>query len=159
MKSYKTYSDSAYLKKEDFPEPETLTIEEVREEEVTAPGKEAKLRVVLYFAEVEKGLVLNQSNGLVLELLTKSEDPEKWVGTRVRVFNDPTVEFGGKRVGGIRLAPVRKPAQRKPAVAKPVFNKPVQPAPTNEKLDAANTDLVEAAAGKQAEEDTDETPY
>src|SRR5262245_57914592 len=31
MKSYKTYSESAYLKKEDFPEPETLTITEVRE--------------------------------------------------------------------------------------------------------------------------------
>jgi hypothetical protein len=148
MKSYKTYSDSAYLKKEDFPEPETLTVKEAREEEVQAPGKESKLRVVLYFEELEKGLVLNQANGLTLELMTKHDDPEKWAGTRVRAYNDPTVEFGGKRVGGIRLAPLRKPPQAKP-IPRPVIPSPSKP------LDDANTELAEAATGQ----DTDDIPY
>ena len=128
MKSYKAYSDSEYLKKEDFPEPETLTICEVREEEVTAPGKDPKLKVVIYFEERQKGCVLNLANGAVLEAMTGSADPDKWVGTRVRVYNDPTVTFGGQQVGGIRFARVRPlpqqhgaPVQPPPAPAKPVF--------------------------------------
>jgi hypothetical protein len=158
MKSYKTYSDSAYLRKEDFPEPETLTIKEVREEEVQAPGKESKLKIVIYFEEYEKGVVLNQANGLVLELLTGYDDPEKWVGVRLRVYHDPTVEFGGKRVGGIRFAALRrKPVPPKSTRTKSI-PRPVIPAPSKP-LAAGNTDLVEAAAGKQAEEDTDEIPY
>ena len=129
MKSYKAYSDSEYLKKEDFPEPETLTICEVREEEVTAPGKETKLKVVIYFDERQKGCVLNLANGAVLELITKTDIPDKWIGTRVRVYHDPNVEFGGKKVGGIRFAPVRKPMPPRggktvkppPAPSRPVF--------------------------------------
>ena len=129
-KSYKAYSDSTYLRKEDFPEPETLTICEVREEEVTAPGKEPKLKVVIYFEERQKGCVLNLTNGLVLELMTGTADPSKWVGVRVRVFNDPTVAFGGQPTGGIRFAsPVRRPVlphrdepiESSPAPAKPVL--------------------------------------
>ena len=107
MKSYKTYNDSAYLKKEDFPKPEILTISEVREEEVTAPGKKPQTKIVLYLNEVEKGLVLNLANGEVLSGLTGTEDPEKWVGQRVEAYNDPHVMYAGKRVGGLRL---REPA-------------------------------------------------
>jgi len=123
LKSYKAYSDSEYLRKEDFPEPETLTIAEVREEEVQAPGKEPKLKVILYFEERQKGLVLNLANGAVLELITKSDLPDKWVGTRVRVYHDPNVEFGGKKVGGIRIASVRKPVppRQGESVNRPVF--------------------------------------
>jgi hypothetical protein len=107
MKSYKTYSDSAYLKKEDFPEPETLTIDEVCEEEVTAPGRKPKLKLVLSFEGIDKGLVLNQANGDALFEMTGQDDPAKWVGRRVEVYHDPNVTYAGKRVGGIRL---RKPA-------------------------------------------------
>jgi hypothetical protein len=107
MKSYRTYNDSAYLKKEDFPEPETLTISEVREEEVTAPGKKPKQKIILYFDGMNKGLVLNQANGDALFELTGYDDPEKWIGTRVQVYCDPNVKYAGKKVAGIRL---RKPA-------------------------------------------------
>jgi hypothetical protein len=123
--SYKAYSDSEYLKKEDFPEPETLTVCEVREEEVTAPGKEPKLKVILYFEERQKGLVLNLANGAVLELMTGTADPTKWIGTRVRVYHDPSVTFGGQQVGGIRLAPVRNPSP--PKAGEPI-RRPIIPA-------------------------------
>jgi hypothetical protein len=53
--------------------------------------------------------------------MTGTDIPDKWVGTRVRVFNDPTVTFGGQQVGGIRFARVRQPS---PAPAKPVFQSP-----------------------------------
>jgi hypothetical protein len=107
MKSYKTHSDSAYLKKEDFPEQETLTINEVRDEEVTAPGKKPKRKLVLSFDGIDKGLVLNQANGDALFEMTGHDDPEQWVGQRVEAYNDPHVTYAGKRIGGIRL---RKPA-------------------------------------------------
>ena len=106
MKSYKSYSDSAYLKKEDFPKPETLTIDEVREEEVTPLGGKPKLKLVLSFDGIDKGLVLNQANGDALFEMTGQDDPAKWVGRRVEVYHDPSVTYAGKRVGGIRL---RKP--------------------------------------------------
>jgi hypothetical protein len=108
MNSYKTYNDSAYLRKEDFPLQRILTVSDVREEEVTAPGKKPKRKIVIYLEEVEKGLVLNQANGDVLFEMTGFEDPEQWIGQRVEVYNDPNVTYAGKRVGGIRL---REPAR------------------------------------------------
>jgi hypothetical protein len=116
MKSYKAYSESAYLKKEDFPSPEILTISEVREEEVTAPGKKPKPKIVLYFNGIEKGLVLNQANGDALFDMTGQDDPEKWVGQHVEAYNDPHVVYAGKRVGGIRL---REPAAKEDLVVDP----------------------------------------
>jgi hypothetical protein len=116
MKSYKTYSDSAYLKKEDFPKPEIHTIEDVREEEVTAPGKKPKAKLILYFDGIDKGLVLNQANGDTLFEITGTDDPEQWFGTRVEVYNDHNVMYAGKKLGGIRLrqappAPAATPAE------------------------------------------------
>jgi len=83
MKSYKAYSDSTYLRKEDFPQAETLTIDEVREEEVTPLGGTPKLKVVVSFEGIDKGLVLNQANGDALFEMTGQDDPAKWVGRRV----------------------------------------------------------------------------
>jgi hypothetical protein len=106
MKSYKTYSDRAYLAKEDFPTPEVLTIQEVREERVKAQGKPEKSKVVLYFKGLDRGLINNLTNGQVLHGMSGSDDPERWVGQTVEVFVDPNVMFGGERKGGIRLRPV-----------------------------------------------------
>lgn len=110
MKSYKTYNDSAYLKKEDFPSPEVLTISEVREEQVTAPGDKPKAKVVLYFNDRDKGLVLNQANGDALFDITGDDDPEKWIGRSVEAYNDRNVMYAGKRVGGVRLREPAPPA-------------------------------------------------
>jgi hypothetical protein len=117
MKSYRAYSDSRYLKKEDFPRPEVLTIIKVREEKVTAPGEKPKDKVVLYFNGKDKGLVLNQTNGDVLFELTGSEDPEKWIGVRVEVYCEPNVPYAGKKVGGVRLReppPAEVPPEKEP---------------------------------------------
>jgi hypothetical protein len=103
MKSYKSYSSSRYVRKEDCPL--IGTISEAREEEVAAPGKTAEKKPVLYFAEFEKGLVCNQANGDTLFELTGYDRPDQWRGVRVELVNDPRVTYGGKRVGGIRLRP------------------------------------------------------
>jgi hypothetical protein len=136
MKSYKSYSESAYLRKEDFPEPEVVTIVEAREEQVTAPGKKPKDKIVLYFRELDKGLVTNMAHGDALFDMTGSDDPEDWTGQRVELYHDPSVAYAGKRVGGIRLRAVRKPVikQRPAKISEP----------SDDDIDDVNAELANA---------------
>jgi hypothetical protein len=49
MKSYRSYSDGQYLKQWDFPNPVFGTVTDAQEKQISAPGKPAKLKLVLYF--------------------------------------------------------------------------------------------------------------
>jgi hypothetical protein len=111
MKSYKSYSDGSYLKKDDVSSPQTWTIVDVKERLIATPGKKPKPKLVLFFAGSSKGLVLNMSNGDTLFDMTGQEDPEEWIGQSVELYVDETVNYAGKRVGGIRL---RKPTKKEP---------------------------------------------
>jgi hypothetical protein len=106
MKSYRAYGDGNYLKKEDVTPPQVWTINNVEERTVTAPGKEPKEKLVLFFDGTQKGLVLNMTNGDALYDMTGDDDPEEWIGQRVELYVDDTVAYVGKRIGGGRL---RKP--------------------------------------------------
>jgi hypothetical protein len=106
MKNYRSYGDGQYLKKADVIPPLTVTINDVVERLIAAPGKEPKERLVLLFNETRKGLVLNMSNGDALFEITGHPDAEEWIGERVELFCDDNVAYAGKRVGGVRL---RKP--------------------------------------------------
>jgi hypothetical protein len=121
MKSYKAYSESAYLKKEDFPDPEVDTIVEAQEENVTAPGKKPKAKIVLYFEGRDKGLVLNMENGDRLFEITGTDNPEKWIGTSVELYHEPNVTYGGKRIGGLRLRKSQETAARENRRPEPVL--------------------------------------
>jgi hypothetical protein len=96
---------SKYLKKEDCPL--DLTISEVRQEDVALQGSsKPDLCWVLYFEEVEKGLILNTTNGTILFENTGSDggdDGSPWIGVKVSLYNDKNVMFAGKRIGGIRI--------------------------------------------------------
>jgi hypothetical protein len=106
MKSYRAYGDGSYLKKDDVSPPQVWTITDVKEQTVTAPGKEPKDKLVLFFDGTQKGLVLNMTNGDALYDMTGQDDPEEWIGQRVELFVDDAVAYAGKRIGGVRL---RKP--------------------------------------------------
>lgn len=108
MKSYKAYGDGAFLTKADVSPPQVWTITDVKEQTVTAAGKEPKDKLVLFFNETKKGLVLNMSNGDALYDMTGHDDPEEWIGQRVELFVDENIAYAGKRVGGVRL---RKPEE------------------------------------------------
>jgi hypothetical protein len=108
MRSYKSFSDGSFLRKADVAESPVWTITNVEERVVTAPGKEPKDKLVLFFDGTKKGLVLNMSNGDTLCELTGHEDPEEWIGQTVQLYVDDTVAYAGKRVGGVRL---RKPKE------------------------------------------------
>lgn len=104
----------SYLKKEDAPTPMLLTISGVKEEQV-GHGDDSDLRAVCYFAEVEKGLVLNVTAIRVLEEVFGTDDSDAYCGKKIVVFTDPDIEFGGKRVGGLRI---RAPRNQAPVAAR-----------------------------------------
>jgi hypothetical protein len=114
-KSWKAYVGAAkYLKKEDISEPVDKELLWVKEEEVTAPGKDTATRIVAYFEGLSKGLVLNTENGLALAEITGTDDPNQWKDVMVQLYVDPDVKYANKKVGGIRLRvpePVAVPVQ------------------------------------------------
>ena len=81
-----------------------------------------RMRFVLFFEGIDKGLVLNAVNKdrLVAAL---GRPPVKWLNASVGIYVDPDVVFGGKKTGGIRLRvleafqakPAPKPAPKKTA--------------------------------------------
>lgn len=115
---------SKFLKKEDFPAPEVLSIKHVALEEV---GR-GESRWVLYFREKAKGIVLNATKIKQLEA-RYGDDTDDWTGQRVKVEHDPTVMMGTQVVGGIKFtmpsgnAP--RPAAPPPPPVEDDFNDPV----------------------------------
>lgn len=104
------YPPSKYLGAQDFPQPVIATIAGVSPENFKAQGqREAETRWVLYFKELPKGLKLNTTNIKTLEA-GFGEESDLWVGKRVKVFNDPTIQMAGKTVGGVRLKCPSAPA-------------------------------------------------
>jgi hypothetical protein len=110
---------SKFLKKEDFPQPEVLTIKDCSLEEV---GK-ADTRWVLFFKEKAKGVVLNVTKIKQLEA-AYGDDTDDWVGKKVKLSHDPTVMMGTQQVGGIKM--------QLPSGLPPVQPRAPQPAPAGE---------------------------
>jgi hypothetical protein len=100
---------SKFLKKEDFPTPEVLTIKDVSLEEV---GK-GDTRWVLWFKEKAKGIVLNVTKIKQLEA-AYGDDSDMWINRKVRVSHDPTVMMGTQQVGGIKFEFSRQAAPPPP---------------------------------------------
>lgn len=106
---------SKYLAASDFDEDQTLTIRDWRQDEFDGDkGKESK--VILFFDETEKGLVLNKTNWSSIEKVTGSDDTDDWIGKKVTFFATE-VPFGSEMVWSIR---VRTP---KPKSGGSAFNK------------------------------------
>jgi len=97
---------SKYLVVADIPSPVVATIRAVVPEQFrsrdSSQGKSTKW--IMYFAEAQKGLTLNST---IIKVMAAAfgEQSEQWVGKKVRLYVDRTVEFGGRVVGGIRIQP------------------------------------------------------
>lgn len=119
--------NSRYLSRADVATPILVTIKSVVQEDVGMEGEAEKLRWVMYFAEAEKGLVLNSTNGQLIAQFLKSDETDHWIGQKVVLYDDPSVSFGGKLTGGVRA---RAPRGQAAAASKPIFTPkpaPVEP--------------------------------
>jgi len=107
--------ESKYLKGDDFPEPEVVTIQGFKKVNMAKEGQEVHYKWLCKFKEFERPMVANKTNLKRMAKIFDSENTDNWIGKRVELFYDENVEMAGEIVGGLR---VRKapppPAERKP---------------------------------------------
>jgi len=103
---------SKFLRKEDCEDEIAVTMKSVELEDMPNNSDAGEQRWVLYFKELEKGLVLNTTTIRVLEKAF-GPDSDDWISKRVILYTDPTVAFKGQIVGGLRLRPMKTPAPAK----------------------------------------------
>lgn len=96
-------SNSNYLKKDDVGEDGMiLTIKGFKSESIDGDdGKEEK--VVMYFEEDVKPMVVNRTNSQLIGICTGAKHAGEARGKKIVVYNDPTISFGGKITGGLRV--------------------------------------------------------
>lgn len=82
--------------------PRVVTIRACTLENMARGGSTPDQKWVMWFAEVPKGLRLNNTTLRYLEQYL-GPNSEAWSGQRVKLYVDPTVQFGGQMVGGVRL--------------------------------------------------------
>lgn len=125
--------ESNFLKKEDCGNGILVTIKTVSQENVAKSGAPEELKWCVHFGELEKPMVLNNTNAQLIAQIAKSEETDHWTGVKVVLFHDPSVSYGGKIIGGIRVrAPRGKAAQQQNAPAPP---KPAPlPVPTEDPI-------------------------
>lgn len=111
--------ESKFLKKEDVGRGALGTIESCVRMNVAKEGADPELKWCLTFSDIDKPLVLNQTNIQLCAKIIGSEDTDQWPGKRIVLYTDPNVSFQGKLIGGIRVrAP--KPGATMPAPPQPV---------------------------------------
>jgi hypothetical protein len=84
--------------------------------ETIGQGAEASEKIVLYFAETKKGLVLNKTNAGTITKVLGSDDTDDWMDRKIRLVATD-VEFKGDMMRGIRVSsrPVKSEARPKAA--------------------------------------------
>lgn len=63
-------------------------------------GNDEKL--VVYFEDKQKGLVLNKTNAVMIAEIVGSDDTDAWQGVAIVIYPTKT-DFQGKRVDAIRV--------------------------------------------------------
>lgn len=97
---------SKWISGRDLPTPLILTIRTLTNEKFGSD----EFHWVLWFHEHKKGLKLNNTNMRILAA-GFGDQTEGWIGQRLKLWHDPTVQMAGKIVGGVRITlPSVKPA-------------------------------------------------
>ena len=140
MPNVNDLSESKYLAKEDVGAGLLVTISGYRKVDMSRESDpQQEWKYVLEFNEC-KPLVLNKTNGQLIQIFTGTGDFDGWIGKQITLFNDQTVSFAGKITGGIR---VLIPQGYQPPSSNPT--------PTQQ----VNIDRANAAMGGRVEDTTD----
>lgn len=103
--------ESKYLKKEDVGTGVLATVQSFEKVNIAMEGQAVQYKWAMRFEELDKPLLLNATNIRLCELVFNSSETDDWIGNKIVLYSDPTIQFQGKFVGGIR---VRAPKQAKP---------------------------------------------
>ena len=96
-------TESKYLAKSDVTPAVTLTISGITVENLAKDNEPAENKWIVHFSENYKPMVLNKTNAELIAHVTGSRETDGWTGSKVTLFNDPSISFGGKLTGGIRI--------------------------------------------------------
>lgn len=129
MAHYKEFFPSRFLQSVTLSEPKTFRILAIHGEELESDGGKKDSKAIVKYRD-EKGegeLVFNKTNCALMEAMTGTPDPQKWVNALVTVHHDPSVTRGAELTGGLRVcgAPwlkqtmrveIKRPRRKKPDI-------------------------------------------
>ena len=95
--------ESKFLTKDDVMPPLLVTMGQVEKVDVALAGADPEYRWALHFDELDKPMILNQTNISLINAVTSTDDTDDWVGKKIVLYNDPSVSYAGKVTGGIRV--------------------------------------------------------
>lgn len=127
---------SRFLKQADFPKPGLLTIARFENLNVARDNEPKEMKWVVYFKEVEQGMVLSPVNLQLIKIATGTNNPDTAIGKKIVIFVDPTVMMGTKVTGGLRIRAPKNQVVAAPAPAEEEFT-PEPPA----EMDEEETDV------------------
>jgi hypothetical protein len=136
-----SYDQSKFLKADDLPAEKKFRIKSVTEEEVGI-GKDKERKLVVWFTNDSRGLVLNRINNRTLRGAF-GDACDGWTGKVIAVF--PTMaEFRGtmKPALRVRIPPPKQAAAGNGQTAKPATPPPSTP-PSMATIDPAEVDVDE----------------
>ncbi len=102
MPNVRILLQSKFITKEDITAPMPVTISQIVQDNQQQRGAAPDMKWLMYFAELRKGLRLNKTTIKQLAA-TFGDETDHWLGKRVRIYVDHTVEMAGQIVGGVRL--------------------------------------------------------
>jgi hypothetical protein len=113
-------STGHYLKRESVSaEGEIHTVIKCVEEEINSADGGSETKWILYLSDL-KPLIMNATNTRrAIAAFSGDAETLNWVGKKLIVFDDESVEYGGKVVGGVRLRAVPAKAKSKAKSKKP----------------------------------------
>jgi len=107
-------TQSKYLKHQDLDGPKLLTVRGIKLENVAFKGEPEEKKGVMYFEELDKGLVLNKTNLKLAEKVFDSDDTDDWIGRQIVLYVRDDIEYAGEIVSGLRLRASRMKQQEEP---------------------------------------------
>lgn len=127
------YDQSRFLRAEDLTQDKVLRIKSVTEE-LVGQGADQQKKLVVWFTNSPKGLVLNRINNRTIRG-AYGDDVAGWTGKLIVVF--PTqAELRGRLVGALRVR-IPPPKQAKTSVAAPPTQEATKPAAATKPAPAA----------------------
>ena len=78
------------------------TIEGLQEVNVAMENEPAEMKMVVWFHELDKPMVLNSTNAQIIAAIIGSEETDDWPGKTIELYHERMIQYAGRMVGGIR---------------------------------------------------------
>lgn len=115
---YERFRDHDYLGAWDFEDGErVVTIDRVEQGLIDRqrPGEKAERVPLMYLRELDRPMVLNSTNGMMIRMLYGTSDTRAWAGKPIALTTGLTTDKQGHPCLGIRVSPKRPELPSTPA--------------------------------------------